>query len=247
MKGRESLFGLMLSKFRYSIFHPQWHANTEHRSSKNFIQWQNHSVVLDVGSGDGVYHHQLPSSCSVIRLDYPATNAKYLTAPDVFGDARFLPIRSASVDAVLFFEVMEHIPPNNRLLAEFRRVLRSGGTLYISMPFLYPEHDSPNDYCRYTATELTRALAGHGFEVTRLRQHGNSLSTALQLFSLAILDCMRSLKKRVPILFWLIVPIGYLATLVANLGILIVRNLPLPIALNLGTFVTAKPFEQQGP
>ncbi len=87
-------------------------------------------------------------------------------------DASALPLRDASVDAVLDFGVLHHMPDWRAALAEIRRVLRPGGRLYfleitrqcldrwVIRTFLdHPAED------RFSAEELIAELARHGLHV----------------------------------------------------------------------------------
>lgn len=53
-----------------------------------------------------------------------------------FGDVEALAHADASLDAVASFEVLEHLPDPHRALLEFARVLRPGGCLVLTLPFL---------------------------------------------------------------------------------------------------------------
>ncbi|UFN50704.1 methyltransferase domain-containing protein [Roseomonas sp. OT10] len=124
--------------------------------------------VLDVASGEGYGAAMLAQVArSVVgvelaedavahaRAAYPGPNLRYLA-----GDARSLPLRDASVDAVVSFETIEHFYEHDAFLAEIRRVLRPGGLLVISSPerdVYSPAGSAPNPY---HARELTRAEFG---------------------------------------------------------------------------------------
>jgi SAM-dependent methyltransferase len=59
-----------------------------------------------------------------------------LVAPDVDlrADLGFLPFKSGSVDMIINHHVLEHVPDDSAALAEFDRILKSDGRLFISVP-----------------------------------------------------------------------------------------------------------------
>ena len=86
------------------------------------------------------------------------------------GDACHVPFADASVDAVVDFGVIHHVPAWREAVAEAARVLRPGGQLIFEevtrhaldrwsyRTFLeHPEHD------RFTAEEFVSQLVRHGF------------------------------------------------------------------------------------
>ncbi len=114
-----------------------------------------------------------------VGLDYYSTATDwYETRPDVFGDAQSLPIADNSVDHGLLLDVIEHLPDPERALAELHRVIKPGGTLTLQVPFLYPLHDEPLDFHRWTIHGLRRAADRHGYEVAEELVIGHPLETA---------------------------------------------------------------------
>lgn len=98
----------------------------------------------------------------------------YSSAPDLsqINLAEPLPVSDDSYDTVLLFNVLEHIFDTRLLLAETRRVLRPGGTLYGVVPFYQRYHPDPSDYWRFTHVALQRLLAEAGFSAAKIRPHG---------------------------------------------------------------------------
>jgi len=81
---------------------------------------------------------------------------------DVAGSATTLPFLSASFDAVLATEVLEHIYEPWIAVEEMRRVLRDGGTAVLSTPFVWKIHRVPRDYWRFTDDSLTEMFRHFG-------------------------------------------------------------------------------------
>src|SRR5947209_5469031 len=87
----------------------------------------------------------------------------------VGGDATAMPFDDGSFDRVIAAEVLEHVPADQRALAEIARVLRPGGMLAVTVPAWLPEricwrlsddyHNTPGGHVRiYTRPELEAKL-----------------------------------------------------------------------------------------
>ena len=67
-----------------------------------------------------------------------------------FGDVTALPFATASFDAALSLDVLEHVPDYRAALREFARVLRPGGLCVLSVP-LYVDRESTETLARIDA------------------------------------------------------------------------------------------------
>ncbi len=181
-------------RLKYTVLHPQWQTNRLHRQSQQILSVIQNALVLDVGSGNASY--RIAKNNCLVRIDYPETGKHYRNRPDVHADARTLPFATASVDIVFLLEVLEHIADTDQVIAEIQRVLKPGGRLYISAPFIYPAHDLPHDYFRFSVEGLHYLLKKHEMKVESVRRHGNSAVTLLQLANLVLLEPVRCLLER---------------------------------------------------
>jgi SAM-dependent methyltransferase len=113
--------------------------------------------VLDLGSkriaSKGLFILEPHPGDRWIALDIRAD-----LIPDVVGRGEALPFRSDTFDAVVCSEVIEHVEDPAALVRELYRVVRKGGHLLLSSPFLFPIHGDPYDYHRLTETRLRRLL-----------------------------------------------------------------------------------------
>ena len=104
--------------------------------------------IINLGSG------VLSIDPRVIDVDfYPYPNVK------VVADAANLPFENSSVDGIICESLLEHVVDADAVIKEIKRVLKSGGWLYISVPFMLSFHSAPMDYRRWTAMGLERAFA----------------------------------------------------------------------------------------
>ncbi len=70
--------------------------------------------------------------------------------PDTIGDAHELPFEDSSFEFILCTEVLEHLHSPQKAIDEMYRILKPKGTLILTTRFIYPLHDVPYDYYRYT-------------------------------------------------------------------------------------------------
>lgn len=202
--------------FLRTPLHPQWLLSGG-KSVRRELGQLTSGKVLDVGCADRWVQHRLAPGCEYIGLDYPDTGlAWYASRPDVLADAASLPLSDASVDAVVLLEVLEHLARPRDALLEIARVLRPQGRLLLSMPFLYPIHDAPQDFQRYTEYGLRRELEAAGFGIERLEASLGTAESAGLLVNLAIGGVAEeALRRRGPVI--LLLPLMALAIPVINL------------------------------
>jgi len=215
---RARLIRRWLGRFRLLPLHPQWlleMSGAERALDSAFAGLRGR--VLDIGCADRRFATRLPAGCEYLGLDYPDTAVgMYRTRPDVFADARALPFPAASLQGVILKDVLEHVPGPEQVLSEIARVLSAGGTLVLWMPFIYPIHDAPYDFQRYTEHGLRRYLAEHGFKVTQFAGALTPVETGALMFCLACADAAEQILTRRVWLFP-VIPLLALLVLVMNL------------------------------
>lgn len=171
--------------------------------------------LLDVGAADRWLEERLSSATSYVALDYPATGkALYGARPDVFANAAALPFPDQCFDVIVCLEVLEHVSEPEVVLAEVSRVLKHGGRVWISMPFLYPLHDAPFDFQRYTEFGLRRSANLAGLEVVRICRDMHALRVAGLLTCLALAGGVFTHKR---VGRWLGMPIAVALVTAINL------------------------------
>jgi SAM-dependent methyltransferase len=201
---------------RKTPLHPQWFAFLQLDRDLAHTCDRLSGIVLDVGCAECTPRNFLPPAATYVGLDYYSTaTGWYRTQPDVYGDAQSLPIADNSVDHGLLLDVMEHLPDPDRALAELHRVIRQGGTLTLQVPFLYPLHDEPLDFHRWTSHGLRQAADRHGYEVSEEIVIGHPLETAALNTNIALSRTVINwMQGRNPLL--LLFPILPLAVLANN-------------------------------
>lgn len=134
--------------------------------------------VLDVGAGEAPYR-ELFGEQEYLTLDRADT--PHSGEVDMYGSADSIPADDDSFDAILCTQVLEHVPRPPDALHEFHRILRPGGVLIATIPFLWEEHEAPYDYYRYTRYAIEDLAGGAGFVGIDVRPRTDCFTTLAQL------------------------------------------------------------------
>lgn len=197
--------------------HPQWLIRRErHRFSLALGEVRGR--VLDVGCGDRWVERALGRDCTYVALDSLATGRdRYYARPSVFADAGALPFNTGAMDAVVMFEVLEHVAAPRAVLDEACRCLAPGGLLVASVPFLYPIHDAPTDFQRYTEHGLREVMERSGLEVVSIERRLASIQTAALVATLAMGAAAKLAIQRIGV-GSLLLPLWAVAIPLVNIG-----------------------------
>jgi len=115
---------------------------------------------------------------------------------NALASAESIPFRNATFDTVLCTEVLEHVENPDAMLEETHRVLRDDGHVIVSVPFMYPLHEQPKDYRRYSYFGLIALLEKHGFQPVSVRAKGGAITTMVVLFFLGLTGALRETCRR---------------------------------------------------
>lgn len=113
---------------------------------------------------------------------------------DVVYDGKTLPFSNDYFDALVTFEVLEHIFNPHEILTEINRVMKPGASMIMTVPFCWNEHEIPYDYARYSSYGLRHLLQQCGFEVISLKKTGNHVQVIAQLVILYLFELFKPLK-----------------------------------------------------
>ena len=121
-------------------------------------------LVLDLGTPEPFSDElsklrQLFTRSRYVTMDYPFSTDPL--AIDVAGDIHHLPFQDGVADGVICKEVLEHVDNPFQAVEEIYRVIRPGGLLFLTVPFLEPyhgRHGSYEDYWRFTQAGIRRLL-----------------------------------------------------------------------------------------
>jgi SAM-dependent methyltransferase len=201
---------VLLTSRRYFIRSRRW------RFIEQFVinlALTSNQIVVDLGAGKMPYR-KLFSDCQYVPLDFEnRTEDQKVILTDLNNK---IDMASNFADVILCTEVLEHINEANLFCREIYRLLKKNGHLILTVPFVWPLHEEPNDYCRYTKYKLHDLLDRLGFTDIRIIESNGNCSTLVQL-------TINQLKSR----FWL--PIIIVFNFFVRLVVKIETNKDLPL------------------
>ncbi len=123
-------------------------------------------TLIDVGCGIQPYKELLLENSGIdtyIGVEWENSHYLQRVKPDKCWDGKTLPFDDDSADCCMATELFEHLASPEQVAADIFRVLKQDGTLFLTVPFLWPLHEIPNDEYRYTPFSIRRILVAAGF------------------------------------------------------------------------------------
>lgn len=169
------------------------HANTNEETRQRWLQARlaalpARSRILDAGAGElqnrPLCKHldyvsqdfcQYSGAASPSVLNEGLQPASWDTSRiDIVGDITDIAAPSASFDAVLCSEVLEHVPEPTHALDEFARLLKPGGQLILTAPFSSNVHMAPYHFCTgFSKYWYQHHLPIRGFDIIEISPNGD--------------------------------------------------------------------------
>ncbi len=200
----------------YSIIREQ-----EYKKIKNLYIDGN---ILDIGgSKKSGYHELIKGEHSIITANIDDN----FGCDIVFDIQDKFPLDDESFDAVISFNVFEHVFDYGNSFKESFRVLKSGGKFIFAVPFMYQIHGSPDDFFRYTESAIKKLLVDSGFTFYKIERMG------LGIFSLNF----QLLGGVLPLIFK--IPIKKICIFIDRLLLIIPKYKKFCERIPLGYFVIA--------
>lgn len=126
-------------------------------------------TVLDVGAGPTQFIQLFKEFENYVGIDfYPYKFVKVVSDLN-----NKLPYQDNVFDMIILSNVIEHIDNTEFLISECYRVLKPGGVLLATVPFLMRIHQKPYDFNRYTIYKLESLFSKIGFFDIKIDSLGN--------------------------------------------------------------------------
>ena len=164
--------------------------------------------TLDLGSSWSPYSKYFPNRTS--------SDVEARDGVDVVADAHALPFKDGEFENILCSEVLEHLHTPEKAISEMYRVLAPGGTLILTTRFMFPMHDVPHDYFRFSETGMKHLF--RNFEIIELVPETKNFETlAVLIHRMALTMEFRGGRVTQTLLF-------LLAKIVKHLGFLVKKE-----------------------
>jgi SAM-dependent methyltransferase len=162
-----------------------------YQAIKLFAQKTNgEAKILDVGCGSKPYKKLFANNHYVGLEIRGGGHADKDKQADIFYDGEVFPLTDSSFDAILCTQVIQHVLNTEKLISESSRVLKNGGEILITAPFLYPEHETPFDFRRLTRFGFKKILEENGFTDIKISETTGFFGAVGQLFTILIFESL---------------------------------------------------------
>ena len=126
--------------------------------------------ILDVGAGHGDFADIFEG-----RQYYSLDIVPYAEVDLVVDLGQTIPFKKDTFDAVVLMNVLEHVYENRKLLQNIAKIVKPGGKVILTVPFLLKVHQAPFDFSRVTPYYLKNMAAEAGFTVVKMNGYYDTL------------------------------------------------------------------------
>lgn len=157
----------LLRSLAHGLFRIRTYSN---RSIARFAQGVHDKRILELGSGKLVHgddeysaRRYFDASNEFIQTDIAEEHGHQIV------DVTDMSFRS-EFDVILCMSVLEHVYQHDAAVSNIFEALKPGGIAIIFVPGMYPLHDEPTDYWRFTEHSFRKLLSA--FKEVRIHHKG---------------------------------------------------------------------------
>ena len=156
---------------KLNFFSHNWLAQKINNESFEHFSHLIKGRTIDLGCGSSPFKEDiLKFADEYIGVDWDNTLHDKSNV-DITADlTQVFPFDDSYADTLLSFQNMEHLPEPIFFLSECSRILKSGGTLIITVPFMWHVHEDPYDFFRYTRYGLEYLFKKTGFIEIKIQE-----------------------------------------------------------------------------
>jgi len=134
-------------------------------------------LVLDAGAGHrpyrNLFRHTVYESCDYLPV-LEEVGGDTGVDHTFFCDLENIPRPENTYDVIICNQVLEHLKIPAKAIAEFHRVLKPGGVLYLTAPQCFGIHMAPHNYFNFLDSGLKFLLTKAGFQGVTIRSLGGT-------------------------------------------------------------------------
>jgi 2-polyprenyl-3-methyl-5-hydroxy-6-metoxy-1,4-benzoquinol methylase len=137
--------------------------------SKNFKS----KKILDYGSGDQRYKKLFIEKNNYYSLDVKKSGHLKIKKNTFIIDGsvkKKSSIKNSFFDVIICTEVLEHVIYLDFTIKEIRRILKKNGLIFLTTPFVWPEHEIPYDFRRFTSYGLKKLFLENNFKILKAKK-----------------------------------------------------------------------------
>jgi SAM-dependent methyltransferase len=134
--------------------------------------------TIDLASGNNPsYLKYLPKNINLVKTDcFENRNINFCLDLN-----KEFPLKENSFDNILFFNAIYILKEPEKTFFEMKKILKSGGKIYLSSPFIFNESPEPDDYRRFTKQGLERLFKKVGFSEIRIIPYGGRITSSVYI------------------------------------------------------------------
>ncbi|MEO6133547.1 MAG: class I SAM-dependent methyltransferase [Ginsengibacter sp.] len=168
----ERLTNTNINKFSLHYLHYKPFHRDLYRAIRDYAKGN----VLDIGCGNKPYKDIFGTQISkYVGCDIMQS---HLNKVDVLCEANNIPVDSSSFETVFSTQTIEHVEDHQGLVNEAFRLLKPGGYFIVAGPFVWPLHEEPYDFFRFTKHGFKYILEKAGFEMVETLPNGGMWATS---------------------------------------------------------------------
>lgn len=156
-------------------------------------------VILDAGAGEQRFKPFFKNSTYITQEHDQGIHLKGMDKIEydlISPIDRKIPLKDSCLDGILLNSVLEHLRYPEKFFAEGLRVLKPGGKIYISVPFIALEHEVPYDFQRPTRFGLERWLFDAGFTKIQIKASSTCVQGVISYLPVAVVyDLLQTNKN----------------------------------------------------
>lgn len=165
-----------------------WTIAVDHRAAHAalmpLIETHVHGVVLDVGAGRLAWRTALERHAShYLSADREAVACGLSVVCDAIDG---FPFADGTFDTIFCCSVLEHVTDPASALAAMARLLKPGGKIVLSVPFVYFVHGAPQDFYRFTRFGVELMAQRAGLTVQEISSSGGLAHMLMHAVSMVI-------------------------------------------------------------